>query len=152
VARALEINAADRYANADELREALSAGAAGETFDDPTARTSVLADDETLATRIAATGPPTDQTRRPRRMQPTPGPPTPYPSQAQRHQVEERRPSGARRAVATILLVALLAAAAVGLYFVFAAGGDDVQLRDVTYDNTAESVDALKELVDSNTR
>ena len=152
VSRALEIDAAHRYASADELREALSAGAAGETFDDPTARTSVLADDETLATRIASVGPSTEQTRRPRRLQPAPGPPTPYPSQAQRLQVAEPGPSRGRRAVATVLLIALLAAAAVGLYFVFAAGGDDVQLRDVTYDNTAESVDALKELVDSNTR
>src|SRR3712207_3634729 len=42
-----------RYENADEFREALSAGAAGHTFDDdPTAKTSVYAGDDTSATRV----------------------------------------------------------------------------------------------------
>ena len=153
VARALELDPADRYASADELREALSAGAAGQTFDDdPTARTSVLARDETLSTRIAA-GPSTEQGRRARRLQPTPGPPTPYPSPAGTAAADrERGPSAARRALATFLLLALLAAAAVAIYLALTSGGTEVQLVDVTRDDVPSSVDAMRELVDSNTR
>jgi eukaryotic-like serine/threonine-protein kinase len=152
VARALEIEPARRYANADELREALSAGAAGQTFaedPEPTARTSVLAADETLATRMAA-GPITEPGRRARRLQPTPGPPA-RPVYAE-SAVAERGPSRGRRALATFLLLALTAAAAVAIYLALTSGGGDVQLRKVDYNSVPESVDAMKELVDSNTR
>jgi serine/threonine protein kinase len=152
VARALAIDPAQRYASADELREALTAGAAGQTFAedrDPTARTSVLAADETLATRHAG---PATEPRRPRRLQPTPGPPTAHPAAPAAGPVAERGPSRARRAVATFLMLALIAAAAVAVYLALTSGGDDVQLRQVEYETTRESVDAMKELVDSNTR
>jgi eukaryotic-like serine/threonine-protein kinase len=154
VACALEIEAERRYESADELREALSAGAAGQTFDDdPTARTSILAD-ETLATRRAAPspGPSTEQTRRARRLQPTPGPPTPYPSPAGAAAVDRPAPSGARRAIATFLLVALIVAAAVAIYFALTSGGNEVQLIQVERGTTGETVGAMKDLVDSNTR
>ncbi|MDQ3740016.1 MAG: protein kinase [Actinomycetota bacterium] len=151
VDRALELDPAERYASADELREALSAGAAGATFDDErTARTSVVADDETLATRIAA-GPATEQSRRARRLQPTPGP-APYQPAGAEAAAIDHGPSRGRRALATFLLLALIAASAIGLYLALTAGGDEVQLREVTFDNVPESVDAMKELVDSNTR
>ncbi|HEX2085488.1 MAG TPA: protein kinase [Solirubrobacteraceae bacterium] len=125
VARALELEPERRFASADELREALSAGAGGQTFaEDATARTSVLADDDTLATRIAR------------------GPGA----------LERREPSRARRAVATFVLLALTAAVAVAIYFALTSGTSEVQLRDVTYDRVDESVSAMKELVDENTR
>ena len=149
VSRALEIDPGHRFANADELREALSAGAAGHTFaedEDRTARTSVLADDETLATRIAGT-----EARRPRRLQPTPGPPA-YETEPGAGLAAERGPSAGRRALATFLLLALIAAAAVGVYLAMTSGGEDVQLRQVEYESTQRSVEAMKELVDSNTR
>jgi serine/threonine-protein kinase len=152
VSRALEIDPARRFANADELREALTAGAAGHTFaeeDDRTARTSVLAADETLATRIAGQG---TEARRPRRLQPTPGPPAAYETEAGAGLAAEPRRSAARRAAATFLLLALIAAAAVGAYLVLSSGGEDVQLRQVEYESTQRSVEAMKELVDSNTR
>ena len=150
VARALELEPSQRYASADDLREALSAGAAGQTFeDDPTARTSVLAGDPTSATRAA---PATEAVApRARRLQPTPGPPASYPSHAGAAAID-RGPSAGRRALATFLLVALLAAAAIAAYLVFTAGSSDVQLRQVEYGTVGESVDAMKELVDSNTR
>ncbi|HEV2813114.1 MAG TPA: protein kinase [Solirubrobacteraceae bacterium] len=154
VARALDIDPDRRYGNADELREALSAGAAGDTFDDRdrTARTSILADDETLATRIAA-GPATEPGRGPRRLQPTPGPPTPYPGPGGAAALEQQRvPSRGRRAFATFVLLALTVAAAVAIYLALASGGSDVQLRDVVYDDVQQSVDEMKGLVDSNTR
>jgi serine/threonine-protein kinase len=152
VARALELEPSQRYAAADELREALSAGAAGHSFDDdPTARTSIVADDETLATRIA--GPSTEQALRARRLQPTPGP-APYApaTSAGAGAVADQGPRRGRRALATFLLLALVAAAAVGGYLALTSGGNEVQLRQVDYDNVPESVDAMKELVDSNTR
>ena len=155
VARALEIEPAHRFANADELREALSAGAAGQTFDDPTERTSVIAEDETLATRIAAgaAGPSTEQTHRARRLQPTPGPPTPYPSPAGAAAAERRRgPGRARRAITAFVVLALTIAAVVAIYLAVSSGGNDVQLVDVQREDTPSTVDAMKELVDSNTR
>jgi eukaryotic-like serine/threonine-protein kinase len=149
VARALEIEPANRYENADELREALSAGAAGQTFDDePTARTSVLAGEPTESTRVA-----TGQAPRARRLQPTPSPPTPSPAHGGAAALEDRPgPSRARRAIATFLLLALVAAAAVAVYLALTSGGNDVQLVDVTQQNVPDSVAAMKELVESNTR
>jgi eukaryotic-like serine/threonine-protein kinase len=153
VARALEIEADRRFASADELREALSAGAAGATFDDagPTAATSVLAGDPTAATRMA---PPTEAPRA-RRLQPTPGPPTPAGGQPARRREEPRpaRPAKRRRGALTTLLLGLLAVvAAVGILLAINAGGSEVQLRDVVHDDTQESIDSLRGLVDDNTR
>ena len=148
VARALELDPEQRYASADELREALTAGAAGQTFDDePTARTSVLAGDDTEYTRVAA-GPSTEQARRARRLQPTPGPPS-YPAHAP---AEDRGPGGARRALATLVTLLLVAAVAVGLYLALTSGGGEVQLVDVEQSDVPSSVDAMRDLVDSNTR
>jgi serine/threonine-protein kinase len=151
VARALELEPAQRYASADEMREALSAGAAGETFDDePTARTSVLAGDPTLSTRIAS--PSAEPAAGARRLQPTPGAPAPPPS-AQRRPVDAEPGAGrGRRVAATLLLLALVAALAVGAYLAFSSGSGEVQLQQVEYETVGESVDAMKELVDSNTR
>jgi serine/threonine-protein kinase len=149
VARALEIDAASRFANADELREALSAGAAGQTFADetPTAGTAVMGG-ETLATRVGT--PVTEHAPGARRLQPSPGPATGYPAGAGAAAPE--RPARGRRALATFLLLALSVAAAVAIYLALSSGGDGVELREVTYDNVPESVEAMKELVDDNTR
>ncbi len=150
MARALEIDAAHRFANADELREALSAGAAGQTFADetPTAGTAVMGGDETLATRVGT--PVTEYPPGARRLQPSPGPATGYPAGAGAAAPE--RPARGRRALATFLLLALSAAVAVAIYFALTSGGDGVELREVTYDDVPESVEAMKELVDDNTR
>jgi serine/threonine-protein kinase len=153
VARALENEPTQRFQNADELREALSAGAAGDVFadDDPTARTSVLAGGETLATRIGS--PSTEQTRRPRRLQPAAGPPTGYPAGAAAAPLDDAGPGRGRRALATFVLLALAAAVAVALYLALSTGdGGGAELRDVSYDNVPESVEAMKDLVDANTR
>jgi serine/threonine protein kinase len=150
VARALQLDPRQRFATADEMREALSAGAAGQTFEEPerTAATSILAADETLATRIA--GPATEETRRARRLQPTPGPAPAHP-QAQREAVRAR-PRRRSPWPAVLLLLLALAAAGVVAYLALDSGGSEVQLREVVYDNVPESVDAMKELVDNNTR
>ena len=156
VARALELDPAERYASADEFREELSGGAAGQVYEerDRTAATAYLpAEDDTMATRIA--GPGTEEARAARRLQPTPGP-APAPAAgyapARRESAEAARARGRRRLWTTVLLIALAAVVAVALYLALSGGGTEVQLRDVTYDNTQESVDAMKELVDDNTR
>ena len=154
VARALEIDAAHRFASADELREALSAGAAGETFAeaDPTAATSVLAGDPTAATRMG-TAPTAPVPPRARRLQPTPGPHTPAGAQAAfaDEPAAPAKRKGRRRAFAMLALL-LVAAVIAGAVYLATSGGNDVQLRDVTFPDTQQSVDEMRQLVDDNTR
>ncbi len=151
VARALELDPAVRYATADELREALSAGAAGQTFDeDETAATSVYAADETSSTRVAAA-------TQPRRLQPSPGPHTPvgqqYAPATGAAATAPARPKKRRGAAATVLLLLLAALAAVAIYFaVTSGGGDGVSLRDVQRDSVSETVDEMNGLLEENTR
>jgi serine/threonine-protein kinase len=148
VARALRIDAADRFASADELREALTAGAAGQTFEeDETAATAFLPQDETTATRVAGV---TEAVPGARRLQPSPGPPVP----AYATEAGAAAPARARRRrspVTTLLLLALAAVAVVALYLALSSGGG-VQLRDVQRDSVEGTVSEMKELVDENTR
>jgi len=153
VAAALELDPARRPQSADAFRTALGQGAAGHTFDvEPTEATSVLAADPTSATRVAA-GPRTAPVAA-RRLQPTPGPPTPppdYGTQAPLPDGRRRRRRG-RSVLTTVLLALLLAAAAVGLYLAFTAGGGPEALPDVTQDTVRDTVDRMNELIDENTR
>ena len=151
VERALELEPERRFASATEMRQALAAGVAGETFDEPggTDATSVLAADPTSATRMV----PTPAPSRARRLQPTPGPPTPPPEYAGGASREPRKGGRGRSALTTFLLVLLAAAVAAVLWFALLAdSGGGVQLRDVSGDTTEESVQQMKELIDENTR
>lgn len=153
VARALEMDPDRRYASATEMREALAAGVAGQTFadEDRTQATSMLAADPTSATRAVPSPPPA----RPRRLQPTPGPPTPMPSPGYAGGTVAPAGAGAgrgRRAARTFLLLAVLALVAVALYFAVFASGGGVELRDVSGDNTGQTVQNMKEMIDENTR
>jgi eukaryotic-like serine/threonine-protein kinase len=150
VAKALEMNPRHRFQSADEFREALAAGMAGKTFApaDRTEATSVFAGDPTSATQMApATG------AGARRLQPTPGPATPPPSRSYAGGVAEPRRARKRNrsALTTILLVLLLAVIAAVLVFALMGGGG-VELRDVTGEDTQQSVQQMKELIDENTR
>ncbi len=51
-----------------------------------------------------------------------------------------------------VLLLLLVAAAAVAIYLALSSGGSEVQLVDVERRDVPSSVDAMRELVDSNTR
>jgi eukaryotic-like serine/threonine-protein kinase len=153
VSRALEMEPERRPQSAEEFRNELQAGARGQVFeeDDRTERTAFMAAEPTGATRAMPQNPPTGATQpRPRRLQPTPGPPTPPPG----HPIAS--PSGqsrrGRRLLTTFLLLLVLAGALAAAYFVVAAESGGVQLRDVTYETTSESVREMKELVDENTR
>jgi serine/threonine-protein kinase len=152
VARALEMSPARRFESATEMRDALASGLAGQTFDedDETVRTSVLAADPTSATRAVPS-----QQPRPRRLQPTPGPPTPMPVSQAYATGPAARPAGARRGrglVRLLVVVAVLAAIAAALYFALLMPSDGVRLRDVSGGNTSETVQQMKELIDENTR
>jgi serine/threonine-protein kinase len=152
VDRALEMSPARRFETATEMREALAAGLAGHTWEeDATDRTSVLAADPTSATRAISSPPPAGS----RRLQPTPGPPTPMPQQAYAGGAAASEPGTAgrgRRLGRTLLLVLILAAIAAALYFALFVGGGGVSLRDVTGESTSETVQSMKELIDENTR
>ncbi len=157
VARALELDPARRYGSADELREALTAGAAGRPVAtvEPTSATTVFGGDPTSATRLA-TAPVAPS--RPRRLEPTPGPLTPaghpgaptypgYPDEP----VASRRGRG-RTVLLTLLGVAVLAALAVGAFILLTSGTGTEQLPDVDGESTQEVVDKLRDLIRENTR
>jgi eukaryotic-like serine/threonine-protein kinase len=151
VARALEIDPRRRFESASEFREALAAGAAGQTFDDDDAKaaTTVFAGDPTSSTRVV----PRQEPTRARRLQPTPGPETAAPAPAYAAGAAERQARRRRRSALTSgLLVLLLVVLAVVLYFALFADSGGVQLRDVSGENTQESVQQMKELIDENTR
>jgi eukaryotic-like serine/threonine-protein kinase len=153
VARALEMDPDRRFATATEMREALAAGVAGQTFadDDRTEATSMLAADPTSATRAVPTQPPA----RPRRLQPTPGPPTPMPSPAYAGGTAMPQTAGPGRGARlgrTLLLLAVLALIIAAVYFFVFASGGGVELRDVSGEDAGQTVQQMKELIDENTR
>jgi eukaryotic-like serine/threonine-protein kinase len=153
VARALEMDPDRRFSSAEEMREAFAAGLAGQTFadDDRTQATSMLAAEPTSATRAV----PTQQPARPRRLQPTPGPPTPMPSQAYAGGTAAPQATGSGRGARlarTFLLLAILVLIAVALYFALFASGGGVELRDVSGEDAGQTVQQMKELIDENTR
>jgi serine/threonine-protein kinase len=152
VARALEISADRRPQSAEEFREELRAGAAGQVWegDDATAQTAFMPAEPTSATRAMPRGAaaPAPEPARPRRLQPTPGPPTPPPG----HPVAMPSGRNRRRWGTTLLLLLVLLGALAAIYFAVGVEGGGVQLRDVEYETTGESVREMKELIDENTR
>jgi eukaryotic-like serine/threonine-protein kinase len=148
VARALELEPDRRYASATEFREAMAQGASGQTFDEETEATSVLAADPTASTRAVPA-----QQARPRRLQPTPGPPTPAPAPARAGTAATAARRRGRSRLTTVVLVVLLLVLAGVLYFALAGGGSGGRnLPDPTGNDTSESVQRMKELIDGNTR
>jgi serine/threonine-protein kinase len=151
VARALELEPERRPETAEAFRDELRQGAAGHVFQeaDQTERTAFMAAEPTSATR-AMPNPPTASSPRPRRLQPTPGPPTDAPAYAAPAGVAPRKRG--RGLATTLLLLVVLAAAVAAIYFAVASDSGGVQLRDVTFDTTEESVRELKEMIDENTQ
>ena len=152
VDRALELDPAARYESAEAFRRALEAGAAGQVFEeDATERTAHMAPEPTSATRVVGTPSPPTPPPRARRLQPTPGPATAAPgTYPPVGAAPARRRS--RALATTLLLLVVLAALIAGLYIALGMDSGGVELRDVTYDNTEESVREMKELIDENTR
>lgn len=150
VDRALALEPSDRYATAEELREALVAGARGVAPETSATRVVPLAAAETGVTRaVAPAGPATPvQQRQPRPPSRPPlapaHPPPPAPMPAQR---ARRR----RLAPAIVLVTALLAGGAI-LVGVLSGQSDTVRLRQVVYDQADQTVSELQQLIRQNTR
>ncbi|HMS62149.1 MAG TPA: protein kinase [Solirubrobacteraceae bacterium] len=150
VDRALALEPSDRYATAEELREALVAGARGVAPETSATRVVPLAAAETGVTRaVAAAGPATPVQQRqplpPSRPPLAPAhPPPPAPMPAQR---ARRR----RLAPMLVLLTALLVGGAI-LVGVLAGQSDTVRLRQVVYDQAEQTVSELQQLIRQNTR
>jgi eukaryotic-like serine/threonine-protein kinase len=156
VARALELEPSRRFASADEMREALAAGAAGDDVaaPEPTASTRMLAAEPTAATRMAPAAAPASPPTRARRLAPTPGPVAPAPlgdpAYAGAEPAGRERRSGRR--VLTMLLVLLLLAIVAAAAYVAATSGGGVELGPVDGESTEEVVRNLRDLIDENTR
>ena len=171
VDQALALDPHRRYADADEMRAALTDGARG-------------VGQATSATRIAGPGttattvqpgrysdPPTDATaatgvvqqrvpHAPRRPRAADAPPAPVPAppggrrraasaQAQR---EQRRRGRARRTFGLIVVLLVLAAAGAAAVIATSSSSQAVKLRQVVYDDVNKAVDSMQQLVNDNTK
>ena len=160
VARALERDPEDRFADAAAMERALSDSMRG-IAPEPTAATQAL--DQTEATRMlegTAVTTPLARTQaappRRRRMEPIDEPPRP----PQRRRAapapppqRRKRPGGAGRALRTLLLLALLAVIGIGAYTLATQGGErGVELREQVEGNVDRAVDEIQGLIEDNTR
>ncbi|MGZ4268142.1 MAG: protein kinase domain-containing protein [Solirubrobacteraceae bacterium] len=163
VDRALALSPAERFASADEMREALLTGARGDGPATSATRGAGAGDTEATsvvgATAATSAGPPVAarQPRQPR--QPAAAPP---PSVSQSQRSRERRAAAApaprrkrsafRQTLGMFLVLVLLAAGGAAAVIATSGSSSAVNLRQVVYDNVQQGVDALKGLVQDNTR
>jgi eukaryotic-like serine/threonine-protein kinase len=141
---ALESDPSRRFAAAGELADALRRGLTGES---PTG---------TAATRILGDDTPTDPTRhmprtrtqrRPQRRPVPPRQPQPAPQQRRR-----RASSYARNALIVIAILLLAAVVAAIVTLASSGGGDKIDLDQVVKQNVNDQLDALRQVVDDNTK
>jgi serine/threonine-protein kinase len=141
---ALESDPTRRFAAAGELADALRRGLTGEA-PTGTAATRILGGDEPT--------PPTrhlPRTRTQRRPQRRPVPPRqPRPVQEPRRR---RAPTVARNLLALIAILLLAAVVAAIVVLVTSGGGNKIDLDQVVKQNVNEQIDALKQVVDDNTK
>jgi serine/threonine protein kinase len=141
---ALDSDPAHRFAAAGELAEALRRGLSGES-PAGTAATRVLGggEEQTAATRHM---PRTRTQRRPQRR------PTP-PRQAPAPQSRRRRASSvARNLIALIVILLLAAVVAAVVVLASGGGGDKIDLDQVVKQNVSDQIDALRQVVEDNTK
>jgi eukaryotic-like serine/threonine-protein kinase len=141
---ALESDPARRFAAAGELADALRRGLTGEA---PTgaAATRILADDTpTAPTRHMP------RTRTQRRPQRRPVPPRqPRPAEEPRGR---RGPRIARNLLALFAILLLAAVVAAFVVLVTSSGNNKIDLDQVVKQNVNDQIDALKQVVDDNTK
>jgi serine/threonine protein kinase len=157
VARALQLDPRKRYRSAEEMRHAVIDGARGIGDDedatqlapmDPTSATTVLAGEPGTGPMVVPREPRVPRQPLPGRSSYVDAPPAAVPERG----AQTRRRRSVARTLATLLVLALLAGAAVAVYLATAGGEVAVQLQDVTHDNTRDIVDALRLLIDDNTQ
>ena len=152
VQRALALEPGQRYASAEEMRATLHDGARGiapaPLGGDATAATALLASREPTAATRAAPG------ARARRLQPHSAQPPVYEPVAPRaHPADdaERRRGGAGRALAWVLLAAVVAAALAFAIGSSGGGSSSVDVRQVNGSSIDEVIDQMTQLIDDNT-
>jgi serine/threonine protein kinase len=150
VDRALNLNPADRYASAEEMRKALVDGARG-VAPDPTDATSVVsARPATGATRIASPGT-AQHAAASRRLEPRAPRREPVYQQREAAPPARRRGGGMRRFLAFVVVLALIGAA------VYVAVNktqttDKVQVSGTVGSDAHDTIAKLEALIDNNTR
>ena len=153
VARALARDPAQRYRDAAEMEDALADGLAGIGHTEDLEATHMLDDDDVEATRML---PPTSATGpvRPRRqLQPIDEPRRPAPARRQPAPARaERRRGGARRWVALLLLLALIAGGVAVYVAIDNATTKSVQLNEDVGGSVDDAIQSFKDLVEQNTR
>jgi serine/threonine protein kinase len=162
VARALEREPRDRFPDAASMEQALSAAMRGIAPPEPTAATRAL--EETEATRLlegTAVTTPLARTQaappRRRRLEPLDEPAAPPrrpPARAAAAPpAQRRRAGGAWRPIRTLLILAVLAAVAVGAYVLVSESSQrGVQLKEQIEGDVNQAVDEIQQLIDENTR
>jgi serine/threonine-protein kinase len=141
---ALESDPSRRFAAAGELADALRRGLSGESPSGTATR--VLPDDTpTAPTRHMQR---TRTQRRPQRRPVPPRQPKPVPQQRRRG----RASSFARNALIVISILLLAAAVAAIVVLATSSGGNKIDLDQVVKQNVNEQIDALRQVVDDNTK
>lgn len=149
VDRALSLDAADRYASAEEMRVALVDGARG-VGPEPTDATSVVtATPPTSATRIASSG--TAERAAPRRLEPRAPRRDPVYREREAAPTARRSGNGLRRLVAFIVILALVGA---GVYVAIdqTQTTPKVQESGTTGSDAHDTISKMVRLIDNNTR
>jgi serine/threonine protein kinase len=141
---ALDSDPSRRFAAAGELADALRRGLMGES-PAGTAATRVLGgDDPTPATRHL---PRTRTQRRPQRRPVQPRQPSPAPQPKRR-----RAPTVARNLLMLFAILLLAAVVAAIVVLATSSGGGKIDLDQVVKHNVNDQIDALKQVVDDNTK
>jgi eukaryotic-like serine/threonine-protein kinase len=142
---ALDSDPAHRFAAGGELADALRRGLRGES-PTPTAATRVLGggEEQTAATRHM---PRTRTQRRPQRR------PVPPRRPDQEEQPRRRRASSVARNMLAVIVVLLLAAVVALIVVLATSGGNDkIDLDQVVKENVNDQIDALRQVIDDNTK
>jgi eukaryotic-like serine/threonine-protein kinase len=166
VDRALAMEPRERPATADELRRQLADGARGvgpattsvtrvagppaSPTSPPTSATTVQAPTTAGATSVARAQVAPRQPRPARTPRPAPAPP-PMPAAAAAGR-RPRRPGRVRRTFGIFLVLLLLAAGGAAAVVATSNSDNAVRLRRVVYDDVQQGVDAVKQLVNDNTK
>jgi len=158
VDRALSLEAGDRYASAEEMRQALADGARGVGQSPEEDSTHVLSA-QTAPTSVsprrdqATADQPAVVARQPQpSRRPTPPPAVPAAAPPRAAQRAPRRRGRFRRLMTMLLILVLLAAGAAAAIIGTSNDSGSVQLRQYAGHKAQELIDEIQQLVEDNTR
>jgi serine/threonine-protein kinase len=161
VDRALALDAEDRFANAEEMRQALADGARGVGPMPEEDATHVLGA-RTAPTSVSARRDPAtaDQPVVARQPQPSrrPAPPPPVaaapaPARAARRSQPRRRRRGAfRRFITMLAIIVLVAGVAAAVTIGTSGDNNSVHVRQIVGDKAQQIIDEIQQLVEDNTQ